>query len=374
MSIETERAGPRLGGLSAAAWDGLAGPHFYSSADWLGYCAAEFGGESAAAVSYQDGAPVCAVPYAWAGDSLFGRYRWHNILTAAGLPAPAPEGILVGPREGYQAHFLGTPGPAALGEVVDQVRVAARGQSCVAMYVTTEDALALRRAGVTATPVLLDADAWVEVPGGDRAKWEASLSSKRRTMVRREQRKFRDSGYRIEQVPLTGCWERLGAVASATQAKYGHATTPEVELAALRSHAVHMGDAAQVALLSTPEGSVVGFCLYYVWRGTAFLRWVGFDYERLAGCEYFSVVYYAQIECATELGIQWLHAGVGAMEAKAMRGARLRPLWLVDLTEDSVLAGAEPEIRAHNAAAYGELKAASATASAVDDDAWRPFL
>jgi hypothetical protein len=382
MDVRTDQdtsGGPaeRLGGLTASAWDVLAGRNFYSSAGWLGFCATDFGQESAAAVCRRDGEPVCAVPYVRADASLFGSYRWHDILTGAGLPAPQPEGILVGPREGYQTHFLGASRatPDELADVVRQLRAAAADHACVAMYVTTDDALALRRAGVATTPVLLEADGWIELPERTWSSWEESLSRNRRKMVQRDVRQFRDAGYRIEQVPLTECWHRLGEIASATQAKYGHDTRPEIELRSLRNHAVCMGDAARTALLYTPEGSLVGFCLYYAWQDTVTLRWLGLDYARLAGGrEYFNLCYYAQIELAAQLGTRWLHAGVKSVDAKAIRGARLRPLWLLDLTEDSVLAGADDAIRQHNAGRYGQLKAEPLTADALDDEAWLPFL
>jgi uncharacterized protein len=374
----TGERGQRLGGLTAFAWDRLAGRNFYSTADWLGFCAADFGGDSSAAVSYRDGEPVCAVPYVRTSESLFSSYRWHDLLTAAGLPAPAAGGVLVGPREGYQTHFLGAARatPAELADVVAQARAAAGGESCVAMYVATDDVHALRRAGIATTPVLLKPDAWIELPGSNWAGWEASLSKNRRKMVRRDVRQFRDGGYRIEQVPLPQCWHLLGELASATQAKYGHATAPEVELTSLRNHAVSMGDAARTALLYAPDGALAGFCLYYLWQGTVFLRWLGLDYDRLAGGdrEYFSLCYYAQIECAEQLGIERVHAGVDSVDAKAFRGARVRPLWLLDLTEDSALAGADAAIRRHNASHFEVLKADPVTATAVDDDAWLPFL
>jgi hypothetical protein len=363
----------RLGGLTAEAWDALAGPHFYSSAAWLGFCAADFGQESAAAVAYRDGEAVCAVPYVLADDSLFGSYRWHDLLTEAGLPAPAAQGLLVGPREGYQTHFLGDA--SAVADVVRQLRDAADGQACVAMYVTTADALALRQAGVTTTPVLLEADAWIEVPDHSYQVWEQSLSRNRRKMVRRDVRQFQDAGYRVEQVTLPEHWQRLGEIASATQAKYGHHTEPEIELKSLRNHALCMGDAARTALLYRADGELVGFCLYYAWQDTVTLRWLGLDYERLAGAqEYFNLCYYAQIELAGELGTRWVHAGVKSVDAKAIRGAQLRPLWLVDLTENSALANADETIRRHNANRYDQLKADPITAEALVDDAWLPFL
>jgi hypothetical protein len=377
MRIDTDAAPvARLGGMTAPEWDGLAGRHFYSCADWLGFCAADFGQEGAAAVSHRDGVPVCAVPYVRADDSLFGSYRWHDLLTGAGLPAPSPEGLLVGPREGYQTHFLGAAQASAdeLADVVYLLRAAA-DRTCVAMYVTTDDAMALHDAGVTTTPVLLEADAWIELPDSDWSTWEESLSKNRRKIVRRDVRRFQEAGYRIEQAPLPECWHLLGGIASATQAKYGHETSPDIELKSLRNHALQMGDAARTSLLYRSDDELVGFCLYYSWQDTVTLRWLGLDYDRLTGAqEYFNLCYYTQIEHAAERGTRWLHAGVKSSDAKAVRGARLRPLWLVDLTEDSVLAEADEAIRLHNASRYEQLKADPMTADALDDEAWRPFL
>jgi hypothetical protein len=142
----------------------------------------------------------------------------------------------------------------------------------------------------------------------------------------------------------------------------------------LRSHVIAMGEAGRTALLYSPDDTLVGFCLYYVWRDTVYLRWLGIDYGELAGSrEYFNLCYYAQIECAERLGVRWLHAGTKSVDAKAFRGARLRPLWLLDLSGDSVLSGSDEAIRRHNAEGYERLRADPVTAVALDHHLWQPF-
>lgn len=376
-----------LGGLTSQAWDGLAGPHFYSTADWLGFCTTDFGSESHAAVVHQDGTAVCAVPYVEVQDSLFGSYRWDDILARARLKSPPFHGILIGPREGYQTHLLTGAARVSVNvveEVLKQLRAAApagppardgAGSACMAMYVSSEDALALGRAGVTATPVLLEADAWIPLGDHGWSSWDESIPPKRRRNLRREVRAFQEAGYRIKHVPLAESIELLGDLPSATLAKHGHDSEPADELQALRHHVECMGDAARTALCRDADDALVGFCLYYVWQGTIFLRWAGFDYRRLVGAgEYFNICYYSQIELAEQLGVRWLHAGVKSVEAKALRGAVLRPLWLVDLTEDSPLTAEESRIRRHNAEALGRLVADPRTAGAVDEAAWEPFI
>jgi hypothetical protein len=244
------------------------------------------------------------------------------------------------------------------------------------MYLSTADARALLRAGAAASPVLLLTDAWIDVPEGGWEGYLASLTRHWRANVRRDVRLFREAGYRIEHVALADCWDGLGEMAAATQAKYGHDADPDEERSALHEHVAGMGEAARVALCRIGDGPPLGFCLYYVWADTVFIRWAGFDYEQLVGAsEYFNLVLYAQIELAGSLGLRRLHAAPGSIETKAHRRAKLRPLWLVDLTEDSVLAGADEEIRAHNAREYELLKADPRTARAIADPReWEVFL
>jgi hypothetical protein len=375
----------RLGGLTAAAWDGLAGPHLFSTAAWLKLCALHGGAQPGAAVSFTGGEPTAAVPYAALTAPPFPLYRWNELLAQRELPALAPGGLLVGPSHGYGTHLLVRPGvdrTSAVAQLVEQLRDRARGagptsagRACVAMYVTTSDAQALLAAGVSAPPVLLEADAWLELAPGGWDAWLQTLPSKRRTNVRREAGRFEEAGYTVMHLPLTECYERLPALAGATQAKYGHGADVAVWRELLQMHIAAMGPAARVALCERGGGEPVGFCLYYVRGETLYLRWAGFDYDRLAGAaEYFNLLYYSQIRLAAGLGVRWIHAGIKSLEAKALRGCELRPLWLVDLAEDSPLARHRDAVHAHNARAYERLAADARTRSALRDrDAWLAF-
>jgi len=178
----------------------------------------------------------------------------------------------------------------------------------------------------------------------------------------------------VTHLPLADCHERLAPLAAGTQAKYGHSAPEAFWGSLLRLHVESMGRAARVAVCWR-GGDPVGFCLYYVWGETLYLRWAGFDYGRLAGAaEYFNLVYYAQVMRAPQLGVRWIHAGIKAAEAKALRGAELRPLWLVDLAEDSALASRRDAVREHNLRTYVRLLADGRTRAAVRDrDSWLAF-
>jgi uncharacterized protein len=349
MSVTTT-----FSGLTAGEWDRLAGRHFYSTSRWLSYCSNDIGVPGSAVVSYAGDDPAWAVPVReLAKVPFWSRYRWNDHLTEHGLPLLAPEGVLIGPSEGFQTHFLcaAPDRPVdSLARLIAEVRDrCGRGQSCVAMYLTTEDVMAARAAGVLAEPVLLDVDAWIPVPDGGWPAWLDSLPSKRRRRIRHEDRAFAAAGYHVDHLPLAQVCDRIGAASAATLGKHGYETTPESEAAALRRVAENMGDAARVAVCHFGDGDPVGFCVYYLWADVCFGRWAGFDYTRLAGAEeYFNLCYYTQVKRAPETGIRWIHAGATAQAAKALRGAELRPLWMLDLTEGSPLERSAGEVRRHN--------------------------
>ncbi len=347
-----------FGGLTADQWDVLAGPHFYSSSGWLRFCEVDYGAPGRAVVVHDGDKPVCAVPTVAAGGlPAWSRYDWNTALEDRGLPCIPEAGLLVGSREGYQTHLLtggASPPAAAVTELVDKLRrQVGDGQACVAMYVTSADARALHDAGITTPPVLLDVDAWIRIPDGGWTAWLDSLSANRRRMVKQDVRKFGEAGHTISHARLADHYRELGELAAATLNRYGHQTDPDTELAALRNHAELLADHATVALCHTDTGRTAGFCLYYPWQDSLFVRWVGFDYELLRDAsEYFNLMYYSTFHRGVETGAGWLHAGLENTVSKAFRGAELRPLWLVDLSEQVALAQAADKIRSHNSELY----------------------
>src|SRR5438105_3830337 len=328
---ENERrvtADTTFGGLSPEEWDRLAGDRFYSTSAWLRFCTAETNVPGRAVVTRSGGEPAWAVPVrALGGLPEWTSYRWNGHLEEFGLPLLPPTGTLVGPPEGFQTHFLAPPGERstdALAELVTELRELARsgdehdGPACVAMYVTTEDVHALGQAGVTVDPVLLDADAWIPLPEGGWQGWLDSFPSRRRKSIRRDERLFREAGYRLEHVPIADCWWHLGGLAAATLGKYGGETTAEHENISMRRIVDCLGDLATVSLCSLPDGDPVGFCIYYVWGETIFARWAGFDYDRLVGAsEYFNVIFYSLVRRAPEVGARRIHVAGAKKAAKA---------------------------------------------------------
>ena len=385
-----------LGGLSSTSWNALAENRLYSSHDWLRFCASDIGGNTVTGglhVPVGEGG-TAAVPVTAVEHEPNSFYQWQAHLSALGLPAPDAAGLLLGQRRGYQSHLLSSPGvgreqaASAILDALQKLRLELAGSDLLpstpadrpvpayGLFLTTPDVQALRAAGAAGPPLLLAADAWIPIPQGGWQEWVQGLSSKRRVdMVRRDVKRFEEAGYRISVAPLGSCYTEAAHLLVGTQARYGHAADPEVLAESFRRQAEAMGDAAQVAFCGLPGEPPVGFCLYYVWGDTLYLRAAGFDYSRLHdACEYFNTVYYAPIRAAAEAGCRWVHAGIEAADAKALRGAELRPLWLLDLAEDSASAGHADTVRAHNAGELRRLTESSgAVAKAVATEAFAPF-
>jgi uncharacterized protein len=383
-----------LGGLPQQTWDSVVGNRLYSSRDWLRFCSTDIGGSPfTGAVHVEDGrGGLGAVSVTAMADESNSFYRWQTQLSQRGLPTPDPVGLLVGQRRGYQTHLLTSEGvsadsvaPALLDRLLKlswdiQTDVlpamASRPVPCIANFVGTADALALRAAGARALPVLLTTDAWIPIPAGGWTEWLRSMPSKgRRDSIKQEVKGFASAGYEVTRRPLAECYREAAELLAGTQKRYGHAYDIEVLAESFRLQAAAMGSAAEVLFCARAGEPAVGFCLFYLHGDTLFVRAVGFDYERLCNAaEYFNLAYYIPARMAADNGLRWLHVGIESPSAKAMRGAELRPLWLLDLTEDSVLLGHEAEIRAHNAAQVRELRESSpAVAKALELDLYAPF-
>jgi predicted N-acyltransferase len=346
---------------------------------WLNHCASFPGATCGAVVAHGPAGGTSAVPVVEFSSPPPGNYHWSDILAARGLPPVPIEGTLVGPRLAYQSHFLtDSDDSGALAALIEEIRRPGMGgrRPSVAMYLSTDDVLAAHKAGVRAVPVLLEPDAWINVPQGGWEAWVGSLPSKRRNTVRREVRSFEDAGLRIRHVGLPECWERLPEVANSMAIKYGYsARTPDF-IAEFGKYLESSGASARVALCTKGnEEDLLGFCMYYIHADAIYLRWVSFNYDLLTGSkEYFNLTYYDQVRLAVEVGAGRIHVGKKALDAKVLRGAHLRPLWMLDLTEDSVLEEHAEQVREHNARQLSEVEADPRLVKAIIDRAeWEVF-
>lgn len=380
--------------ITGTDWDALADEQFYSSTAWLAHCRL-YPGVRIEQLQVRDGrqpAGTCVTAY---DSARPGNYDWTAKYTAAGVTPPSAEALLVAPPMGYQGAILrgtalgvaerapteqpaSTEQPEPIAELVHEIREAAQrmtGQrDCVAMYLPTSDVAALRQAGVTALPLLLEADAWIELPDGGWEGYLAGLSTSRRNTVRRELRGFQAAGCTISHHDLREVYTDLPPLAESMAIKYGYPGRAPDFLVEFGRYVEATGELARVALCRHGD-DLIGFCIYYVWGSSIYLRWASFDYAKLTGnAEYFNVSYYSQVQIAAQCGARRLHAGKNALLAKVLRGATLRPMWALELSDRTQLPTEQDQLRTANTATLRRLTDDPILAAAIaDQDEWTAF-
>lgn len=183
--------------------------------------------------------------------------------------------------------------------------------------------------------------------------------------LRSQRKRFEAAAYSVTQTPLTEIYPLVARLAAATVNKYQPGTADEdLMREGFRQQAAMAQDLAQVVVASS-EGRQVGCCLFYRHGDTVYLRAVGFDYPRLKNAaEYSTLAYYLP---AGWEGVRRIHAGIGSPHAKALHGAVLQPLWLLDLS-DSAPRTMKSRVVRHNENAYRDLRADPVLSKAVDHD------
>ncbi|MFE5916508.1 peptidogalycan biosysnthesis protein [Streptomyces sp. NPDC056468] len=319
--------------VPAADWDRLA-EHagVYLSHRWL----AGEETDPTATASYvlirdHDGTLAAAAPL----------YLVHSEPNTYYEPAHLPPGaqkprVIAGARRGYHNTLL--TGPDLPDDVEVQclslLRDAARehagrhGTSHWWPYLT--QSATRRLAPLYGTPPQhMEDDATIPLPGAGFDDYLAALPSKRRVAIRHERATFEAAGLDVRRVDLMDCYEDAGRLLAALQRSHGHGDDTDAMTGLLKRQADAMGERARV--VAAYDGSrMTGFCLYYHQGSTTWLRAVGIDPERPAPFAYFALTYYEPIEDAYRHGTTALHAGMKAIEAKRLRGARVSGLYALD--------------------------------------------
>lgn len=240
--------------------------------------------------------------------------------------------VLAGARRGYHNTPLTDPhlpeGRAA--QCLTLLREAARDHA--ERHATTHwwpyltESATRRLAPLYGTsPHRLEDDATIPLPGCGFADYLASLPSRRRVAIRHERAAFEAAGLVVRRQSLLDCHRDAGRLLAALQRSHGHDGDTDAMTGLLQRQADAMGDRARV--VAAYAGSrMTGFCLYYHHGGTTWLRAVGLAPGHPAPFAYFVLTYYAPIEDAYRHGSTALHAGMKAIEAKRLRGARVSGL------------------------------------------------
>ncbi|MEU9591733.1 GNAT family N-acetyltransferase [Streptomyces sp. NPDC048193] len=317
--------------VPAAEWEPLARPAgLYLSHRWL---AGEEDDPTAARayalVRDRAGTLLAAAPLCLVRNEPNDFYRPGTVLPARLRPR-----VIAGARRGYHnapltAHGLDSARrDACLLLLRDAARRFAGRHGTTHWWPYLTAPAAARLAPLyPGRPLHLEDDAVIPLPGAGVDDYIASLPSRRRAGIRRERRAFAAAGLDVRHEALTDCLEDAGALLAGHQRDHGHERDGvDAMTGLLARQAAAMGDEARV--VAAYDGRrMTGFCLYYHYGSTTWIRAVAVDRRHPAPHLYFNLMYYLPAEEAYAHGTTALHAGMTAIEAKRRRGATVSGLW-----------------------------------------------
>jgi hypothetical protein len=243
--------------------------------------------------------------------------------------------LLLGSLAGFQSEVL-HPRPTAqvanalIGTAMDATRPRAR--SVLAPWVSTRpggvalaEALEQRRSVTTFWAV----EDHLELPHGSFADHLAALNYRARYRARQDMAVYERTG--LERATVVGpelkaLAEPMSRLVAANKARHGMASRAH-ELPQAIDTVVSAG-VPVVATTASKDGELVACCVSIAKDGRLYAKYAGFDYERVGTRSglYPAVVLWATVEAAYELGCRAVEFGVGAHEAKRIRGCASREL------------------------------------------------
>jgi predicted N-acyltransferase len=332
---------PSIDEVRAEAWDALAGPDdFYQSRDWLAVVEQDNTASPQYLLASSAGRLVGALPVYEVKHEITQAYQPEKLRSLLGAPG---DHLLAGTRRCYRSEIMVA---RSLQETVRQritamlvrgalAAAAERGMSGIGFrYLPTP---ALMRLGRVAPVVACfdDGEAVIDGVGRGLDAYLHRQSSKLRSKIRREIRKFAATAWRVDVRPLADCLDDVARLVSNVEERHGH-TTPDFLLRRLFRRQIEEAQHREVVFTCHDErDEMVACAVNYAWRDTLYSRVVGLDYGRLGGSfAYFNLLVYRAIEYAGAHGLDRLHLGL-ASPSKAERGAMVRPLWAAAVRVDA---------------------------------------
>jgi hypothetical protein len=158
----------------------------------------------------------------------------------------------------------------------------------------------------------------------------AEMRSHRRNQIKRQLRRFADSGLRIDLRRLPEVMVPLADLIAGHERHHGVPCTSQ-EIMDDFELRISLGLEERIRVFCTWKGdTLVAGTLFFVHGRTYYSREFAGDFEvpREAGV-YFSCTFYEPMRVAFEAGATEIHYGLAAMDAKVWRGCRVRPLMFV---------------------------------------------
>jgi predicted N-acyltransferase len=328
--------------LQPEKWETLTGGSFYASYAWMCYQQTDPASESRYVLVWDDsGELLAATPVYLVEHEASARYDPTCLfpqLPQHGGGAPAvrqQRTLLVGNRRGYANRLLVKPGRNAdvalrlLLAAVNEIAAEEANERAWWLYLTEDDIVWLNKVGtgMVLSPWLLAADFVVTLPGESFDEYLAMLSKNARRQVRKDRATFAAAGYKCTTLRLDECWRQVSPLIASHQRWHGHTSSDEIIRDLMHAQAMTTGAHSRVYGCSNAR-QLVACAITFATSAELVARAFGFDHAHgHSACEYFELMYYRPIEYAYQHGMQRLHLGIGTLQAKIRRGARVRLLW-----------------------------------------------
>jgi hypothetical protein len=161
---------------------------------------------------------------------------------------------------------------------------------------------------------------------GSFDEYFSSLTGKKRLQVRRDLRNLAEAGVRTERCSVQDVWPDVLALRCDLVERYGQKPDEDIETMNMRRLLTCFGDGQTRLYCSFLDGRVVGFSLYVLWGGTWYAAYTGTYGSPRTRVVYFDHFLYAPLADAAAEGARVLDLGIGAFEAKRLRGCELTPV------------------------------------------------
>lgn len=267
------------------------------------------------------------------------------------VPMDGAKVCLAGSAGAY-GNFLEASGPEVATELVERAVELARDTGCrhvLLPYLDEPQSRWLQGYRTAATASGVRHKAVLPVAWASFDAYLESLPSHRRRRVRHERRVFEQGGIDVREPRLVDVAADLAPLLAQTENRYGRGVDRDQMEFFLLMLGMNLGEDS-ITLVAYRDERPVAFSLALLGGDRWVMRSWGCDYTAVGRAGYyFNLVYYEPVIRAIARGATLLDFGVGALEAKTLRGCQLEPLWTILLPAADDLDGGRPVARTGDA-------------------------
>jgi uncharacterized protein len=207
--------------------------------------------------------------------------------------------------------------------------------------------------GLLYTSALLDLSS-----SGSFDDYLSTLPKKMRWTIRKERKAFAASGIRCSHAEPPADLPEVALLIELTYRHHGYPPDdPARTVDLLEKQLAWFGGSKSLMMLCRGGDRVVGTIGGVSHDKVLAVPWLGLDYGiDKETCLYYNLTYYLPIEYAIEHGLRSIDFGIGALQAKILRGAGLRTTWGLVEPPDRLVTRWDDIIATHNDTAFERLR------------------